>query len=381
MELLKDFYITIFDKEFNIKGIIDNIETLEIVKYLNKVGTFQLTLPLTTDHIELLQIGNIITKKNSNSNNDLLEGWVITMRQIKINSNGVESLQVQGSNLITWLSQRILTKQYNITDTISSIMEQMIITECIEPQNFNRKINNLIIDNTTTSAAKTTYITQSQYSSLTSALNTVASAAYIGFEILIDSIEKRYVVKIYNGIDRSQNNRFGNIPVIFSSNLNNIMSESYIHTNVNFNNTCYVYAQLEENNKNENKLIVVGDENAGLERFETSISGSDPTLNGAEIQLTKENYKTIMSAVGEQSLALAAITKNFTGQLNLESNLQYKKDFDLGDTVTCYNLDWGIYENNIITSVTEQWSVNGLSLKLGFGYPLPTLLEKINKEF
>lgn len=384
LQLLQDFYITVWDTNFNVCGLIDDIVTLETTSYLNKQGTFQLTVPLTPNHIELLQVGNIITKSTfslTENDNFVVEPWLITMRQIKINNDGVETLEVQGNNLLTWLNQRVLTTMYNTTDTIANLISTMVTNECITPVDSNRVIPNLVVVNLTSSNAKTTYITQSQYSSLLGALTNVASGNYTGFKILMNPYQQVYILEIFEGEDRSQHNTVGNEAVIFSSALNNIMSESYTHTNVNFNNTCYVYAQLNNGSTESNKLIIVGEENAGLNRFETSVNGADPTINGDEIQLTKGNYEEVMTALGEQTLALASITKNFDGKLNLNADLQYKKNFNLGDTVTVYNFDWGLYMNNVITSVTEQWSVNGIGIKLSFGYPLPTLLEKINQQF
>lgn len=382
MNLLEDFYITIWDKNFNVLGIIDTIETLEMTKYLSKAGTFELTVPVTTDTIKLLKVGNLITKSTNNileSSNYLLEPYIITYKQIKINNKGVEGLEIQGKSLFTWFNQRVLTQNYNITDSISNIVYKLLNTECINPSNRNRIIPNLYLENIDINL-NTTFCPQSEYSTLSSALTTLLSQFYIGLEILMSPNDKTYIVKLFQGKNLYLENNENNTPIIFSSNLNNIMGESFTHTNVNFNNVAYVYGTLEGNNTP--KLVVIGNNMAiGLNRFEIGICGDDPIINGAELNLTSDNYQHILTAVGEQYLATSEITKNFAGKLNMNADIKYKKNFYVGDKISCINKNWDLNENLVITAVTENWSVQGQQISLTFGYPLPTILEKINKQY
>lgn len=382
MNLLEDFYITIWDTDFNVLGIIDTIETLEITKYLSKAGTFELTVPVRANTIGLLKVGNLITNATNNpleSANYKLEPYVITYRQIKVNSKGVESLEIQGKSLFTWFNQRILTQNYNITESISNIIYEVLNNECINPTNADRAIPNLQLSNVDIDL-NTTFCPQSEYSNLSSSLTTLLSQFYIGIEVLMYPSDKKYIVRLFQGKDLSLGNNQGNTPIIFSSDLNNIMGETFTHTNVNFNNVAYVYGTLEKGNTAE--LVLVGDTSStGLERFEVGVSGSDPTINGDELELTKANYQTIMTAVGEQYLANSEVTKNFAGKLNMHTDLEYKKNFYVGDKISCINKDWDLNENLVITAVTETWSVQGQQISLTFGYPLPTILEKINQQF
>lgn len=376
MNLLEEFYITIWDTNFNVLGIIDTIETLEIVKNLNKTGTFTLTVPLTSVYINLLKIGNLITK-SSNDNENILEPYIITYKQISINNNGVETLEIQGKSLLYWLKSRVITKAYNTTDTIENILNTLVNAECINPINSNRIIPNIILGINKNYTDKTTFITQSQYTELLSTLTSIAQLNYYGMQILMNPIEKEYIFDIYRGKDLTLDNTYGNNPLIFSSNLNNIMSETFTHSTVNLQTTAYVYGTLSDS-KNTPELVIVGEDIKGLARIEVGVSGSDPTINGEQFNLTESNYNQIMTAVGEQTLANAEITKSFDGKLNMHAGLKYKLDFNVGDKISCINNAWDLNESLFITSVTEQYSVQGQQISLGFGIPLPTILDKIN---
>lgn len=377
MNLLEEFYITIWDAEFNIQGIIDTIETLEIVKNLNKTGTFTLTVPLTSEYIKLLKIGNLITKSSESIKSNLLEPYIITYKQISINSDGVETLEIQGKSLLYWLKSRVITKSYNTTDTIENILNTLVNAECINPIDPHRIIPNLSINPTNNYTDKTTFITQSQYTELLSTLTSIAQLNYYGIQILMNPQESQYIFEVYKGKDRTLDNSEDNNVLIFSSNLNNIMSETFTHSIVNLQTTAYVYGTLSDS-KNTPELVIVGEEATGLDRIEVGVSGSDPTINGEQFNLTESNYKQIMTAVGEQTLANAEITKSFDGKLNMHAGLKYKLDFNVGDKISCINNSWDLNESLFITSVTEQYSTQGQQISLGFGIPLPTILEKIN---
>ena len=231
---------------FNVLGIIDTIETLEITKYLSKAGTFELTVPVTTNTINLLKVGNLITKATTNvleKVNYILEPYVITYRQIKVNNKGVESLEIQGKSLFIWLKQRILTQNYNITNLgTNNIVAKLLNNECINPSNAARAIPNLQLGEGEINI-NTTFSPQTEYSSLSSALTTLLSQFYIGIEILMCPNDKTYIIKLFQGRNLSLGNSESNIPIIFSSNLNNIMGETFTHTNVNFNNVAFMYME------------------------------------------------------------------------------------------------------------------------------------------
>jgi len=68
----------------------------------------------------------------------------------------------------------------------------------------------------------------------------------------------------------------------------------------------------------------------------------------------------------------------FTSKVNTNSNLIYKKDYDLGDRVTCVNKDWGVKINVRITEIAEIYQRNAKAeIEITFGESLPALLDVI----
>ncbi|MGL4990954.1 MAG: siphovirus ReqiPepy6 Gp37-like family protein [Sarcina sp.] len=276
------------------------------------------------------------------------------------------------------------TKKTVIEGYVEDIIEELINNECINPENADRIIPNLEVQKNSNLTVRTTYAV-TKYSGLLESISSICQSSYYGIEMLMDITSKKYVINIYQGEDKSIETVYS--PVIFSEEFNNILSDGYVKSLANYRNTAYVYGSIEsgtngnEVSKESTIEYPVGNNFVGLKRYETSIDCSDPQINGKKIKLTNLNFSQIATALAYENLSINQEVKNFTGTLNVESNLQYRRDFNVGDIVTCMNKDWNLNINSLIVSVSEQYSVNGLSVVIGFGYPLPSIIKKINSRY
>lgn len=380
---LKEFFLTIWDSGFNVLGIADNIISLQWTKEFNSVGKFTLTIPVTKEYLELFQLGNLVTKNTFNKEGDLLEPYVVNYVNLTIDSEGNETLEVQGSSLLSWLSQRVISNVSKdvLEGRVFDILKELITLQCIAPESEERIIPNLIVGENNNLEDKTTYAI-TKYSSLLSSLSSICQAKYYGIEILMDPKIKKYIVNIYKGEDKSLGG--SDSPIIFSENMNNVLSDGYTESFANYKNTAYVYGTIdnEKDSKEKNEELTVqypiGISFSGIERYETAINCSNPDINGKKINLTTSNFSAVALALGYENLSLNQEVKSFTGSLNVSSNLVYQKDFIVGDIVSCINKDWNLNINSLIVSVSEEYSVNGLNISMTFGYPLPSIIKKIN---
>ena len=383
---LKNFFLTVWDANFNALGIVDNIISLQWTKQLNEPGNFTLSIPLNDKNLSLFKIGNLVTKSSLSREGDLLEPFVVTYVSLSIDDEGVQTLQIQGVNLLNWFSQRVIS---NIDKDVMSgrvfdIIKEIISKQCINLEDSNRVIPNLTILENENLLEETTY-TITKYSSLLDSISSICQSHYYGIEVLMNTKQKKYIVNIFKGEDKSMG--ISDSPIIFSENLNNILSNSYIESSVNYKNTAYVYGTIDnKNNVNgENKESIIeyplNSSFVGLNRYETSIDCSNPEINGKKITLTNSNFGQISEALGYEVLSLSQEIKSFSGSLNVRSNLTYGSDFNVGDIVTCLNKDWNLNMNSLIVAVSEEYSVNGLNIVITFGYPLPSIIKKINSVY
>ena len=70
---------------------------------------------------------------------------------------------------------------------------------------------------------------------------------------------------------------------------------------------------------------------------------------------------------GYEKLSETAMTQAFDGEVSMNVNYQYRKDYQLGDIVTIENERWGISINSRIIEVMESEDENGYIVTPTFG--------------
>ena len=88
----------------------------------------------------------------------------------------------------------------------------------------------------------------------------------------------------------------------------------------------------------------------------------------------------MLTSRGLSDLATMIETYTFTSSINVLSNLQYKKDFDIGDRVTCLERRWGLTIDSRITEITQTYEQGKNEIEATFGESFPTLLDVIKKK-
>lgn len=149
--------------------------------------------------------------------------------------------------------------------------------------------------------------------------------------------------------------------IIFSEKKKNFLQGKTTSDNSNYKNVGYVAGKGE----NEDRLITVLGNATGFDRREILIDLNnieDPDELNSEGQKKLDTYKIIQS---------------IEGKVYQISNMEYEKDFFLGDLVTLEND--GIYENKRIIQAKEIYEKNNKTVELGFGDKVPTLGEEIKR--
>lgn len=149
--------------------------------------------------------------------------------------------------------------------------------------------------------------------------------------------------------------------IIFSEKKKNLLEGKTTDDNSNYKNVGYVAGKGE----NENRLITVLGNATGFNRIEVLID-----LNNIEDpdELKKE---------GQKKLDTYKIIQSVEGKVYEISNMEWEKDFFLGDLVTIESD--GIYENKRIIQAKEIYERNNKTVELGFGDKVPTLGEEIKR--
>lgn len=380
--------LRVYDKALEPLGTVDELATLMWHLRYFAVGTFSLLAPITSNNSALLVQGNILVKHDEkqevtdSSGNTWRRAAQITYVHITKDEKGQEQIEVQGSMLGNWLSKRIVSTQLVTTATNQTIINTLVANNCGSNASTKRKFTQFkAIEQENLGGISVEY-TNDAYVDLGLEIKTRAQAGKLGYDILVDERNKLYGFYLYKGKDLTAANSDGNTPCIFSRDFDNVNEQEYEDSIENYKNFIYVQGVADEAGS-QPVITVDGSSATGLDLEEVFCDASDiaRTYNNGETEVTipLETYKTYLATRGATELEEYGETINFVSTINVNSNLKFKEDFNLGDRITCLERSWGIKLDARITEVTETYQKGKEEIEATFGESLPTLVDKIRK--
>lgn len=339
--------IRIINNQFEFQGAVDNFQSFIHERSYMSVGDFELHLYATPEHLQTLTEENIIFITPD-------KPYIILHREIKSPEN---TLKIQGQELkqyiSRWITKPPADKAYHrINANAETIMKEYVAANCGIP--------NLIVAPDLKRGPKMVF--QTRYKQLNEELEKIGLVSGLGWTVRLDLDNNKYVFDVVEGKDRTIEQDI-NSRAIFSTDFDNVGSQTYLESKLGYNNVAIVAGQGEGV---EREIITLGDA-TGFDRYETFIDARD-IEDPADLQPR-----------GEQKLAENTKIVSFDSEILANANLDYQIDYDVGDTITIQSKDWDISINSLITSMTEIHEVGGLELEATFGHGLPTLGEKLKK--
>lgn len=269
-----------------------------------------------------------------------------------------------------------------MVDTNQNLINSMVIQNCGNKAGEKRRFQRFImLEQETMEGSKTEYANE-VYANVGTEVKIRAQAAKIGYDILVNERTRRYGFYLYKGKDLTAKNNQGNAPCIFSRDFDNVREQEYTASIENCGNFIYVQGAADEEG-NQPVSLVDKEGAVGLELAEVFCDASDIARKykegETEITIPLENYLQMLIARGSTELENYGARINFASTIDTNSNLKFKRDFNLGDRITCKEMKWGIQIDARITEVTETYQKGAEKIEATFGDSLPTLVEKIRK--
>lgn len=361
--------IYVFDKELNFIDTIDNFTSLQWIRKYNDTGRFELHCSVTESTIKTLVRDNLVWVKGSN------EVGIIEYRNLSTNSNGEETLKINGRFVTSILDRRIIlgTEQYTNKE-LEIILRNIVDKNCINTT-VERKLP-LTLGSLNSFIEKIDY--QKSYGNLLEEIKTLSETNSIGFFIRTDLESKKNYFELYKGVDRSINQDV-NSPVIFSRDYDNLYEQEYTDSTDNLKTTSVVAGEGEGSAR---KVIVVNNNFKGLDRRELFVDARDlqkeSETDGTKKVLSDTEYNNLLTQRGIEKLAECKDIKTFEGKI-ISNNYEYKKDYDLGDIVTVMDRKWNITVDTRITEVVEIYEGGKAQIVPTLGNKIPTILDKIKR--
>lgn len=373
--LLKDVEIHVYkldNNTFNAIGQINQFTSLIWPDKFNGYTTFELNMPITDENKSLIKEDNIIWCGGDNA-------AIIEIVQLDMNDDGQKVYKVKGRTLEMILATRIIWGTYACQGKhVSTAMYEIVETQCVNPTQTNRKIPFLECAKDEQLGRLISF--QKTGGEVYDSLVSLATEAELGFSVLFRPREKKLIFKVTEGVDRTE----GNNLVVFSTDLEDILSSSYYKNKQDAKSTAYVAGEGEGP---ERKFIISGDNaSPGFLRRELYVDAKDlqseiTNEDGTTTTLNEEDYRDILNDRGTQKLAEHVTTESFEAKMRVIGDVQYQYGIDYfkGDKVLVQDADIGIQTKVTIAEVSENYD-DEYELIITFGYEYPTLIEKIKKQ-
>ena len=370
-------------------GIITNYESLICTWNYYECGTFELTINKNKANTNKLKKDNmiIVNKKNDKI---LLIDKVVTSTE-----KNSKTLKVSGTCIKGITKIRIIaTNGYDrVAETQAENIHKHYIKNHLVESYYDdirtpeRDVSWIKVAESQNRGVKTVW--QARLTNLHDELKHISEDTGLGWKGILDRDERCIYFDSVKGTDRTVNqvespntHEFlsklthkelqqytheqlqGNPKhpyIVFSEKKKNLLDGKTTDDNTNYKNVGYVAGKGE----NEDRLIIVLGTATGFNRREVLID-----LNNIEdpLELKQE---------GQKKLDTFKIIQSVEGKVYQIPNMEYEKDFFLGDLVTLESD--GIYEDKRIIQAKEIYERNNITVELGFGDKVPSLGEEIKR--
>lgn len=378
MFLTKDIQIVVFkvnNSTFEPIGELTQYTSLIWPDMFNAYANFELWAPIMEDNSEFIKKGNVIWCGGDNAG-------IIEIVKSSINEDGEKLYHVKGRTLEKLLLDRIIWGGYTKSGLTSSIMYDIIKTQCVSPADLKRKIPYLVC---TADKGIGKHISNYQKTGkpVYDALSELATESDIGFSVKFDPYNKQFIFDVYSGSDRTMESTTNN-PVVFDTDLEDILSSEY-YSSIDSHKTVALVSG-EDRGVNRKSVVVGADGGSGLDRKELYVDARDVQSevqneqSGESTTLSPSEYLSALKQRGLEKLSENVITETFDAKIRQFGDMQYVfgRDYFKGDKVTVIDRQLLVKVSARITSVEESFG-SEYSLTLTFGYSYPTILEKVKR--
>jgi len=332
--------IKVFDKTFAQVGVIDDIQSMIWTDRFDEAGDFELFTPVRTDLISLLQPDYYLGIDDSEHT------MIVESREIDTDAERGDVLIVRGRSLESILDRRHILWKTVLNSGIQSALyyildDQYVLKDLGDP--YYRRIQNLVFQPTTdTRITSQTVKAQYKGQSIYDVFVNTCQEHKIGFKIILDNTGT-FTISLYMGEDRSFD-QSENPPVVFSHNIDNLLSSNYFYTKKIYKTYAIIYYE----DLTDPAYIVRGttetyldDEGPwytkeGLDHRELWVDASDMEITRASSIPTSPELTTFYNELykrGRESLIENGELDFFDGSVELNGLYRYGVDFFLGDII------------------------------------------------
>lgn len=358
--------LIVLDKDFEILGSIPMFRTLIWTRRYEKLGYFELYT--SREYFPLLNTGKYLYRK------DATELGVIDEVNYSQDENGNREAYAKGNFAERLLADRIVSGTVILSGNVETSMRRLVDVSAINPSDSDRVIEHLVLGEL--SNIDGSIDSQTTGANLSDKLYEIGNAYEISHRVRYDFLTNKLTFEVWMGVDR-RDSQGENSWAIFSNSFYNVRNVTYNRNSSSYKNYAYVAGEGE----GSNRVVVTVDNRApGEERKEIWVDARDLQQQDASGQtIAASTYKQQLYQRGLEKLAEYRKAETVNSGIDYQANLEYKKDFDLGDLCTYINTEVGIVADKRITEITETYEGAATELTVMFGTDEITTVQQLIK--
>lgn len=361
--------LQVFNKNINRLGVVDVITGLTWTERFADAGSFELWCPINDQNIELLQEDNLLWIGGDSAG-------LIEFKELTSDENNTQTIHVQGRTCECYLDFRTIYPRIASTGKVSALMQKLLTDHVISPTDTDRTIPGIELDPNQAALGDPVSFQKTGDTVLMGCTDLGQSHA-IGFRLKFIPADKKFLFQAYQGVNHTID-QTTETPVLFSSELDDILESSYSHNKSNYRNVAYTAGEGE----GSNRTVISTGEVTGLERREVFIDARDlQSTRDDGTAISTAEYNAMLLQRGKSKLEDYKDIKTFSATIRTFgiTSYVYGTDFQLGDTVTIYDARLKVKTNAMVTETMKTFDEDGERLDITFGYGQPTLANKLKR--
>lgn len=399
-------YVEIYELQLNelhnrlvLMGVIDDFNSVIWKNTYYGVGEFEIYVPASMEKLEILKKGNyVLTPDGGDDEIGIIERVEITTdheKGIMITATGRMAKSIldrriiytpiydegEGGNGYIWHCQPLILK-----GKVDSLSAAIVAANAANPTNpypqylkgdrslpvlgwnprdawskYPETITIETEDGTEEAEKQVTYKNLLDYTD--SLLEEYGLGAYLS----LNRDEMLLHYKVRKGISRTRENHPEGEPIVFSQEMDNLISTDYVYDETSKKTTAIIGG---EGDGTERKNAFAYEWISGMERREVFVDASSITtdVEEGEAPITLEDYRKQLETQGQQTISQSPAEETLNGVMDItNSPIKYREDFYVGDIVDMEDSRLGLATSVRILSVTEVQDENGYQIDIEYG--------------
>lgn len=360
--------LLVLDKDFEILGDVSLFQTLIWTRRYKSLGMYE--LHVTKDKFPLINSGKYLYR------NDADELGLIEESHYSIDDKGTREIYCKGYFAEKMLEDRVLTSTFRMSGNLEEAFRSMVTEYAISPVVAERKIANLKLGDLSGLAQNVDC--QRTGASVSEALYDVGNSYDVSHRVRYAFQTNDLLFEVWRGKDR-RDSQTENSWAVFSDSFFNIRNTAYNRNSAEYKNFAYVAGEGEGTDR---VAVTVDLRNEREDLRELYVDARDLARDDGEGNITPmEKYQEQLRQRGREKLTEHRLVETVSGDADLNANLVYRKDFDLGDLCTYVNTEIGVITEKRITEIVETYEGGRQTLDIVFGDDeASTIKQLIRKE-